>query len=253
MAVVGILEDMDRDALATTIRDNLEQLHAQIAHAAQRAGRQAHEIKLIAVSKNQPAPAIDAAVAAGQRAFGENTAQEALIKIPQFADQGLEWHFIGHLQANKAKLIPGNFTCVHSLDSVKLAQRLARFANEKNIALDCLLEVNITRDPAKHGVLAEQVAPLLDQLLKENLANLKLRGLMTIGPHPASETERRTAFAALRQLRDHCRQQYPLPYFTELSMGMSGDFAEAIAEGSTLVRVGTAIFGQRDYQPRTLK
>ena len=246
MAVVGILAGMDRDALATTIPDNLERLHAQISQAAQRAGRREQEIKLIAVSKHQAASAIAAAVAAGQRTFGENTSQEALTKIPQFAGQGLEWHFIGHLQSNKAKLIPGNFACMHSLDGVQLAQRLARIADERRTTLDIFLEVNITRDPAKHGVLAEQVAPLLDKLLKENLANLKLRGLMTIGPHPATETERRTAFAALRQLRDHCRQQYSLPYFTELSMGMSGDFAEAIAEGSTLLRIGTAIFGDRD-------
>ena len=240
---------MDRDAPVTTIPENLERLHAQIADAAQRAGRRAREIKLIAVSKNQPAPAIAAAVAAGQRAFGENTAQEALSKIPQFAGQGLEWHFIGHLQSNKVKLIPGNFACMHSLDSVQLAQRLARIACERSVTLDILLEVNITRDPAKHGVLVEQVAPLLDQLLKENLAGLTLRGLMTIGPYPATEAERRNAFAALRLLREQCTQQYALPCFTELSMGMSGDFAEAIAEGSTLVRIGTAIFGQRDYQP----
>ena len=237
---------MDRNPLATAIAENLERLHAQIADAAQRAGRRAQEVKLIAVSKNQPAMAIAAAVGAGQRAFGENTAQEALTKIPQFAGQGLEWHFIGHLQSNKAKLIPGNFACMHSLDSVKLAQRLARIADEQNFTLDILLEVNITRDPAKHGVLAEQISPLLDQLLKENFSSLTLRGLMTIGPHPATQTERRTAFAALRRLRDDCTQQYALPHFTQLSMGMSGDFAEAIAEGSTLLRIGTAIFGDRD-------
>lgn len=234
------------DPVNSMITANLERLRAEIDAAATRTGRAAQEVKLIAVSKNQPMQAIAAAIAAGQRIFGENTTQEALTKIPQFAGQGLEWHFIGHLQSNKSKLIPGNFACLHSLDSLKLAQRLAQQAQERAVALDCLLEISITRDPAKHGVLAEQVAPLLDQLLKANLTNLSLRGLMTIGPHPATETERRAAFAALRQLRDRCARQYALPGFTELSMGMSGDFVDAIAEGSTLVRIGTAIFGQRD-------
>ena len=234
------------DPLTHTIAGNLERLRAEIDAAATRAGRSPQEIKLIAVSKKQSVQAITAAIAAGQRAFGENTTQEAIIKISHFAGQGLEWHFIGHLQSNKSKLVPGNFACLQSLDSLKLAQRLAQQAQERDIAVDCLLEVNITRDPAKHGVLPEQLTPLLDQLLRANFANLSLRGLMTIGPHPATETERRTAFAALRQLRDRCTEQYVLPGFTELSMGMSDDFVDAIAEGSTLVRIGSAIFGQRN-------
>ena len=228
------------------IAANLEWLRVRIAEAMQRAGRRPEDVQLIAVSKNQPAEAVAAAVAAGQRAFGENTVQDALTKIPGFANQGLEWHFIGHLQSNKAKLVPGNFGWMHSLDSLGLAQRLARFASEQNARLNALIEVNITRDPAKHGVLAEDVMPLLDQLSKESLAGLDLRGLMAIGPHPANEAQRRAAFAALRELRDACRERQALPRFTELSMGMSGDFSEAIAEGSTLLRIGTAIFGQRD-------
>ena len=230
----------------THIADNLERLRARIAGAALHAGRRAQDVQLIAVSKNQPVQAVAAAVAAGQRAFGENTVQDALTKIPGFAGQGLEWHFIGHLQSNKAKLIPGNFGWLHSLDSLGLAKRLARFAGEQNATLNALIEVNITRDPARHGVLAEDVMPLLDQLSKESPAGLDLRGLMAIGPHPANEAQRRAAFAALRELRDSCRERQALPRFTELSMGMSGDFSEAIAEGSTLLRIGTAIFGQRD-------
>jgi len=232
--------------ITSAIAGNLERLRAQIDAVATRSGRSAQDVKLIAVSKNQPVQAIAAAIAAGQRVFGENTTQEALAKIPQFVGQGLEWHFIGHLQSNKSKLIPGNFACLHSLDSLKLAQRLTQQAQERSVTLDCLLEINITRDPTKHGVLAEQVAPLLDQLLKADLTNLSLRGLMTIGPHPATKPERRVAFAALRELRDRCIQQYALAHFTELSMGMSDDFVEAVAEGSTMVRIGTAIFGQRD-------
>ena len=227
------------------IAANLERLRARIAEAMQRAGRRPEDVQLIAVSKNQPAEAVAAAVAAGQRAFGENTVQDALTKIPGFAGQGLDWHFIGHLQSNKAKLVPGNFAWVHSLDSLSLAQRLARLAREQNTTVNALIEVNITRDPSKHGVAPEDMATLLDELLKTNLTGIHLRGLMAIGPHPATESERRASFAALRELRDECAQHFALPGFTELSMGMSGDFVEAIAEGSTMVRLGTAIFGPR--------
>lgn len=233
--------------LATTIAANLERLRAALADTAQRVGRRPEEVKLIAVSKTQPAAAVAAAVAAGQRLFGENTVQEALTKIPQFAGQGLEWHFIGHVQSNKARFIPGNFAWVHSLDSVSLAQRLARLTQEQKTTVNALIEVNITRDPAKHGVAPQDLGPLLEQLLKTNLAGIQLRGLMAIGPHPATESERRASFAAVRTLRDDCAQRFALPGFTELSMGMSDDFIEAIQEGSTLVRVGTALFGQRTY------
>lgn len=229
------------------IAQNLARLRETIAQAAHQAGRGPEEIKLIAISKTQPRAAIEAAVYAGQKIFGENTVQEALSKIPHFQDQGLEWHFIGHLQSNKARFIPGNFQWLHSLDSVSLAHRVSRFAQEKNTVIHTLIEVNITRDPAKHGVLPEGVAPLLEQLRKENLAGITLRGLMAIGPHPATETEVRAAFAAVRALRDECRRRFPLPGFTELSMGMSGDFREAIQEGATLVRIGSAIFGERTY------
>jgi len=238
---------MHSTTLTVAIAANLERLRAALADTAHRAGRHPEDVKLVAVSKTQPAEAVAAAIAAGQRVFGENTVQDALTKIPHFTGQGLEWHFIGHLQSNKARYIPGNFTWVHSLDSVKLAQRLARLAQEQNTTVNALLEVNITRDPAKHGVAEEDIAPLLEQLLKANLSGIHLRGLMAIGPHPATESERRVSFAALRNLRDDCAQRFALPGFTELSMGMSGDFIEAILEGSTMVRVGTALFGERNY------
>ncbi len=232
---------------AATIAANLERLRAVLADAAQRAGRHPADVKLIAVSKTQPAEAVAAAIAAGQRVFGESTVQDALTKIPHFAGQGLEWHFIGHLQSNKTRFIPGNFAWVHSLTGLKLAQRLARQAQEQNTTINTLVEVNIGRDPAKHGLAPEDVVPLLDELLNANLAGIPLRGLMAIGPHPATEFERRASFAALRKLRDDCAQRFALPGFTELSMGMSGDFTEAILEGSTMVRVGTAIFGESNY------
>lgn len=235
---------MDQTDIA--IAHRLEQVRADIADTARQAGRRAVDIRLIAVSKTLPAAYVSAAVQAGQRDFGENTLQDALTKIPALADQHLTWHFIGHLQSNKAKLIPGNFAWLHSLDSASLAQRLSRKVPETGALLQTLIEVNITRDTNKHGVLAEALFPLLDELLRVPLPGIALRGLMAIGPHPASDAELRHAFAAVRKLRDDAAQRYSLPGFTELSMGMSGDYAAAIKEGSTVVRIGSAIFGTRD-------
>jgi pyridoxal phosphate enzyme (YggS family) len=229
-----------------TVATNLARVRESIAETALRVGRNPTEIKLIAVSKTQPIVTIEDAIAAGQTVFGENTVQEALPKIDALRDRGLEWHFIGHLQSNKAKFIPGNFSWVHSLDSLKLAERLSQAALSRHEAIQALIEVNITRDPEKHGIAPEALQVLVEQLLKAGLTGIALRGLMAIGPHPASEPEIHQAFADLRRLRDTCRQRSDLAGFNELSMGMSGDYMEAIEEGSTMVRVGTAIFGGRN-------
>jgi len=238
---------MSDAAAANIVRRNLEDVRAKMAEAAHRAGRKTGEIRLIAISKTQPLAAVEAALAAGQTAFGENTIQEALTKIPALAGRDIEWHFIGHLQSNKAKFIPDNFGWIHSLDGSKLAARLSRLATEKGATLQCLIEVNITRDPAKHGLAPEALLPALDEMLATPLPGLRLRGLMAMGPYPATEADMRAAFARVRALRDQCQARFGLADFTELSMGMSGDYVEAILEGSTMVRVGTAIFGERLY------
>ncbi len=230
-----------------TITHNLAQVRAHIADTAQAAGRRPEEVRLIAVSKTLPQAYVVAAVQAGQRDFGENTVQDALTKIPHFAGLGLDWHFIGHLQSNKVKSIPGNFTWVHSLHALPLAQRLSRLAHAQHTTVNLLIEVNITRDPAKHGVAPEALPALIEQLLQAHLPGITLRGLMAMGPHSGDEQQLRSAFAAVRNLRDDCARHYALPGFSELSMGMSGDYVEAIKEGSTMVRVGTAIFGTRGY------
>ena len=235
----------------TDVAANLARVRANIAAAAHAAGRQPEDIKLVAVSKAHPAATLEAALRAGQRVFGENTVQEALGKIARFAAQPLEWHFVGHLQSNKAKFIPGNFSWLHSLDSLKLAERLSRQACEKHAVIDALIEVNITRDPRKHGVAPTDIFPLLDRLLRRNLAGVRLGGLMAIGPYPAREREIRAAYARLRRLREDCVQRFGLRGFTELSMGMSGDYAEAVREGATMLRIGDAIFGARDYPTLT--
>jgi len=242
-----------------SIAKNLTRVRDNIAAAALSVHRRPADIKLIAISKTHPIASIEAALAAGQHAFGENTVQEALGKIAHFghpdptrrvdpaSEVVPEWHFIGHLQSNKAKSIPGNFSWLHSLDSLKLAQRLNRFAEDQHAVLNTLLEVNVTQDSRKNGIEPSAVASLLDQLLAQGFSAITLRGLMTIGPYPATEPEIRRIYAALRHLLDECKQRFDIPTFDQLSMGMSGDYVEAVKEGATMLRIGTAIFGDRDY------
>jgi hypothetical protein len=239
------MQDMNQSV--DTIASNLFHVRQSIAEVARACTGSSDAIRLIAVSKGHRPSAIAAAIAAGQKDFGENTSQEALKKIPHFQNQGLEWHFIGHLQTNKAKFIPGNFSWLHSLDNLDLARKISRRAQELSANINILIEVNVTHDPKKHGIAPDALADFVEQFLKENLSALSLRGLMTIGPHTAPEKEIRGCFARLRELRDTCRTRYALPGFTELSMGMSGDYVEAIKEGATMLRVGTAIFGKRVY------
>jgi pyridoxal phosphate enzyme (YggS family) len=226
---------------------NLARIRETIASAALSVGRAPGDIKLVAVSKGHPVSSLERALTAGQCVFGENTMQESIEKISHFAGRGVEWHFIGHLQSNKAKFLPGNFSWIHSLDSVNLAERLSRLASENKATVDALIEINITSDPRKHGVDPAKIFLTLDQLLNGKLAGIRLRGLMAVGPYPAGEQEIRSAFAALRRLREECMGRFALRDFTELSMGMSGDYVPAIKEGATLLRLGTAIFGERDY------
>ncbi len=229
------------------IASNLFRVKQSIAEAASVAKRNPDEIRLIAVTKTHSHEAVAAAIEAGHQDFGESTTQEALTKISRLANPSITWHFIGHLQTNKAKFIPGNFSWLHSLDDLDLARKLSRRARELSANINILIEVNVTRDPKKHGIAPRALPDFIEQLLKADLPALSLRGLMTIGPHAAPEKEIRECFASLRELRDECRTRFALSTFTELSMGMSGDYLEAIKEGATMVRVGTAIFGERDY------
>lgn len=230
-----------------SIASNLFRVRQSIADAARACTRSSDAIRLIAVSKGHSKEAIAAAIAAGQKDFGESTTQDALPKISRIANPSIDWHFIGHLQTNKAKFIPGNFSWLHSLDSLDLARKLFRFAQEQSATINILIEVNVTGDPKKHGIASDALPAFIEKILNENHSALPLRGLMTIAPHEAPEKDIRACFASLRRLRDDCQQRFGLKNFTELSMGMSGDYVEAIKEGATMVRVGTAIFGERDY------
>ncbi len=188
---------------------------------------------------------VRAAMSAGQHCFGENTLQGARSKQALLDDPLNEWHFIGHLQSNKAKSIPENFEWLHTLDSLKLANKLSAGAIRSDNTLNVLLQVNIANDPGKYGLSVASIYPFVDELLQTDLAGIRLRGLMTIGRRNASADETRADFAALRKLGEACAERFDAHHFTELSMGMSNDFEIAIAEGATIIRVGSAIFGQR--------
>ena len=200
-------------------------------------------VTLIAVSKTQSANAVRAAFEAGQRAFGENYVQEASTKIAELADlraRGIEWHLIGPLQSNKARLAAESFDWVHSIDRLKIADALGRHRTGLS-ALNVCLQVNISGEASKSGLLPETTLNLAREVA--SIPNLKLRGLMAIIENTPSELIRRAQFAQMRQLVETTRNA-GIPVDT-LSMGMSGDFSMAIAEGATMVRVGTAIFGLR--------
>jgi hypothetical protein len=227
------------------IQANLERVREQIRTAAVAVGRRPEEIRLVAVSKYMPESYLREAMQAGQHVFGENTVQDALGKLRVLQEPGNEWHFIGHLQTNKAKHIPGNFSWLHTLDSIKLANRLARHCQETHSTLNILIQVNVSGDPDKHGLPVERLFGFTEELLEAGRAELSLRGLMTIGRRDASVAERQREFAAIRELAAACGERFGASRFGELSMGMSSDFEQAIREGASIVRVGSAIFGPR--------
>lgn len=226
------------------VAQRLEAVRDRIATAARISGRDTKEVKLIAVSKRQSTEAIQALVELGVRDFAESQVQEAQQKIPVFSNLPLDWHFVGHLQANKTRHVAGLFNTVHSIDSLKLVRRIAGSATNRERPLRLLLQVNIADDPAKHGLSRDEVLPLIDTVLNESLESVELCGLMTIGFHDAAEVDTRRGFSDLRDLLETCRSRFG-ETFSELSMGMSSDYALAVEEGATMVRVGSALFGKR--------
>ena len=222
----------------------LTDIRARIKTAAATAGRNPANIRLIAVSKTRSLQAVKALAAEGQIDFAENTIQDAETKIP-FCN-ALSWHFIGHLQSNKTKFIPALFEWVHSIDSFKLVRRLDAAASDSSKKINILLQVNTAQDENKAGIDAQQLFPLAEQILSASFENIKLKGLMTIGLRQATQIQTQQTFYDLRKLAESAAAEFGDEYFSELSMGMSGDFEIAIAEGATMVRVGTALFGERE-------
>ncbi len=227
--------------IMATIGFNMQAVRQRVADAARACGRDPAAVGLIAVSKTFGADAVAAAHACGQRVFGENYVQEAVDKIVALASLGLEWHFIGPIQSNKTRQIAENFAWVHSVDRAKIAERLSAARPDALAPLQVCIQINIGDENTKSGV-APADAPALARAIAA-LPRLKLRGLMTIPPASDDPAQQRRYFAELRKLKEQLAMAGVA--LDTLSMGMSADLEAAIAEGATLVRVGTAIFGQR--------
>ena len=226
------------------IRENIKTVEDKITAACARAGRDRREVKLIAVSKTKPVDMLREAYDAGARLFGENKVQELQEKIPVLPEE-IEWHMIGHLQTNKIKYIIGRVALIHSVDSLHLAEAIEKEAAKRDIVQDILVEVNIAGEESKFGT-ADRAEN--EKLIREigKLPHISLQGLMTVAPYTENAEENRVYFRALHDLlygevRD-CFPEKPV-----LSMGMTGDYEIAVEEGATHVRVGTGIFGERDY------
>ena len=221
----------------------LQDVRTAIAAAAHTAGRDERAVTLVAVSKGHQAELISAAARLGITDFGENYLQEALPKIAALREAPLVWHFLGRLQANKTRPVAEHFDWVHGLDRLRIAERLSQQRSHLASPLNVCLQVNIAQDDKKAGVAPADVAPLAAAVA--SLPHLRLRGLMCMLPAGLDTPARRDAYSRLRQLLVTLRTSHP--ELDTLSMGMSGDFSDAILEGATMVRVGTAIFGPRDY------
>ncbi len=221
--------------------ERLAQVRAEIARC-QAAGGWSHPVTIVAVTKGFGADAVAAALAAGLADIGENRVQEALDKMDRVAAPGARWHLIGHLQRNKAKLVPSRFALVHSLDSVELAAELNRRASGKTTPVRVLLQVNVAREAQKSGCAPEEAPGLARHIAA--LAALRLEGLMTLAPFTCDEDVQRRTFRSLRALRDTIKKEEGL-WLPTLSMGMSADYATAVAEGATVIRLGTVLFGPR--------
>ena len=227
-----------------SMAENIQAIHEQIKVACLSAGRQPEEVRLIAVSKTKPAALVKEAFDAGQLVFGESYVQEFLEKYqdPLLEKIPIEWHFIGHLQSNKVRFIVEKVSLVHGIDSLSTANELSKRAIQHNLQVDYLLEVNTSGETSKYGMPPNEVLAAAESFFR--IPNITLRGLMTIAS--PDRVEAREEFRQLRLLLDALKKISPDPLkLTELSMGMSGDFEDAIHEGATMIRVGTAIFGWR--------
>lgn len=236
------------------IKDTIKRINA----ACERSGRSASEVTLIAVSKTKPLHMIEEAYNLGMRHFGENKVQELVRKHDDLMDaygNSIQWHQIGHLQRNKVKQVIDKSILIHSVDSIRLGQTIEKEASSKNIVCDVLIQVNIAKEATKEGVNTDELIPLFMELIR--LPHIRVRGLMTIAPYVTNPEKNREYFSKMRQLFIDIKTKnidngltdiyYAPDSFNILSMGMTGDFEVAVEEGATMVRIGTGIFGERDY------
>ncbi|MBO5259294.1 MAG: YggS family pyridoxal phosphate-dependent enzyme [Agathobacter sp.] len=227
------------------LKENLEQVQKNVCAACEKAGRNRNEVTLIAVSKTKPVEMLQEIYDCGVRDFGENKVQEMCDKM-EVLPEDIHWHMIGHLQTNKVKYIVGRTTLIHSVDSLKLANEIQKQAEKKDVIADILVEVNIAEEESKFGIHKEETIELVREIAK--LPNIRIKGLMTIAPFVENAEDNRLYFREIRQLSvDIKNQNIDNVSMDVLSMGMTGDYMVAIEEGATLVRVGTGIFGERNY------
>ena len=227
------------------IRENIERVKENIRTACEKSGRKAEDVTLIAVSKTKPISMLQEAYECGCRDFGENKVQELVEKWEQMP-KDIRWHMIGHLQRNKVKYIVDKVYMIHSVDSLRLAEEISKEAGKKGVTVSILIEINVAEEETKFGTTCEEACRLVEEIAK--LPHLVIKGLMTIAPYVENPEENKQYFEKLRQIYvDINRKNIDNVYMAELSMGMTGDYETAIAEGATYIRVGTGIFGERFY------
>jgi PLP dependent protein len=243
---------MTTQSIEKTIKRNFEIVEEQIFRALNQCGRKRTDLKLIVVSKGQSTEKMMVAYKCGAKFFGENYPEETLAKMPDFSDcTGIEWHMIGHLQSRKARIVTDAFTMLHSLDSIHTAEKLERLLGESGRTLPVLIELNIAGETSKSGFLFsedDQPTALFDFVEKIlEFKHLRVEGLMTMPPLAENSTEIRPYFRRLRLILESLKKQFPSNQWVDLSMGTSSDFEVAIEEGSTMIRVGSALLGERNY------
>ena len=228
------------------VAENYRHVLKKVEEACARSGRDPKDVTLIAVSKTKPIEMIEEAMEAGARVFGENKVQELCDKYEQLP-KDLHWHLIGHLQRNKVKYIVDKAELIHSVDSLKLAEEISKEALKKNVEVNILIEVNVAEEESKFGVSVEETLALVEEIAK--LPGIHIQGLMTIAPYTTDPEENRPVFRTLKKLAvDIKKKNIDNVCMDVLSMGMTGDYQVAVEEGATLVRVGTGIFGERNYE-----
>ena len=227
------------------LAENLKDVERKICEACKRANRNREDVTLIAVSKTKPVSMLNEVYHEGIRCFGENKVQELMEKYDQLPED-TRWHLIGHLQRNKVKYIVDKVELIHSVDSFRLAETIEQEAMKKNVIANILIEVNVAEEESKFGVKVDEVVPLIQEIAK--FPHIRIKGLMTIAPYVENPEENRNVFACLRKLSvDIAEKNIDNVSVEILSMGMTNDYEVAIEEGATMVRVGTGIFGERDY------
>ena len=227
------------------VSENLEQVKANIEAACKRVGRDPKDVRLVAVSKTKPISLIEEAIEAGQDTFGENKVQEMCDKMEVLPDN-IKWHMIGHLQRNKVKYIVDKVAMIHSVDSFRLAETIEKEAAKKDVIVPILIEVNVAQEESKFGLKPEEVLPFIEEIA--GFSHIQIKGLMTIAPYTEDPESNREYFREIKKLSVDIRDKnIDNVSMDVLSMGMTGDYMVAVEEGATMVRVGTGIFGERNY------